>query len=79
MESVWNMYRTQLQSLTWKHMEPVWNPYEKKIVWNPTRISDLEVYGTCIEPPSIRKLQILTWNRMEPVWNPYRKKLYGTQ
>ena len=51
---VWNMYETQLESLTWKRMEPVWNPYKKKIVWNPTKISDLEVYGTCMEPLSIR-------------------------
>ena len=73
------MYRTQLQSLTWKRIEPVWNLYEKKIVKNSTRISDLEVDGTCTEPQSIKKLQILTWNRMEPVWNPDKKKLYKTQ
>ena len=34
-------------------LEPVWNPYKKKIEWNPTKISDLEVYGTCMEPLSI--------------------------
>ena len=55
MEPVWNMYGTQLESLTWKRMEPVWNPYKKKIVWNPTKISDLEVYGTCMKPLSKRE------------------------
>ena len=56
-------------------MEPVWNPYEEKIVWNPTKIFDLVVYGTCMEPLSKRNKLIPTWKRMEPVWNPYKTKI----
>ena len=34
-------------------MEPVWNLYKKKYLRNPIRISDLEVYGTCMEPLNV--------------------------
>ena len=64
----------QLLILTWKCMEPVWNPYKKEIFWNPISISDLELYGTCMEPRSTINFLFLSWKCMKPLWNPYFHK-----